>query len=502
MDINDKAQFIAKCKGSFLFFLRSFYQILNAREFQLSHPISRESHYITIARELVACQRLQSNRLLINLPPGYGKSTMLVFWIAWCFIHNPDSRFLYISVSQSLSAMHTDTLRRIMMLIEYEELFNVCLRKDSRAKEFFQTIGGGYVVALGADGTIVGKDAGYPGLDRFSGAAVIDDAHNPKEAHSDTVRESIITNYRETIQIRVRDPKNVPIIFLGQRVHEADLGAYLIAGNDGYNWKKVILPGLDEANQPLWPERYPLEWHQIKKEKDPYFWAAQVQQNPSPAGGALFKEDDFLLLEEDPEMLVTFICADTAETEKSFNDATAFGFFGLYYTEQNELAVHCIHGIEIRVEPCDLEETFMQFYAACRRYPVPPRTAFIEKKSTGTTLVSVLKKLQGIKIWGLERTVKSGSKTARFLNVQTYIAQRRFTFTEYAKHTRTFIEHLVKITANNTHAHDDIADVCTDAITKALIEEVVAIPDKTKNNDLVKKMMQQQSNFIDAGATW
>ena len=77
-------------------------------------------------------------------------------------------------------------------------------------------------------------------LERFQGAVIIDDAHKPDEVHSDTIRQSVIDNYRETIQQRARGI-NVPFIFIGQRLHEDDLGAYLIAGKDGYEWHKLSL---------------------------------------------------------------------------------------------------------------------------------------------------------------------------------------------------------------------------------------------------------------------
>jgi len=51
-----------------------------------------------------------------------------------------------------------------------------------------------------------------------------DDMHKPDEVHSDTMRQSVIDNYSETILQRPRGP-NAPMIFIGQRLHEADLPA-------------------------------------------------------------------------------------------------------------------------------------------------------------------------------------------------------------------------------------------------------------------------------------
>lgn len=471
-DIHRKAELIAKLKGSYLLFLQTFYKILNQRDFMLSNPLGSESHFITVARELVRCHRLETLRLMINIPPGYGKSTMLAFWVAWCFTHNSDSRFLYVSCGQDLAAGHTDTIRRVMMLPEYSELFDVHLRKDSKAKDHFQTTTGGAVAAFGAGGMIVGRDAGYPNLDRFSGALLIDDAHKPKEVHSDVVREEVIQNYRETLQIRVRG-RNVPIIFLGQRLHEADLPAYLIGGKDGTDWKKVILEGEPLPGQPLYPEVHSAEWLKTKREKDPYVYWSQIQQQPQPAGGSLFKEDYFIELDKEPAILATFIVADTAETTKSWNDASVFGFFGIYKTELDDLAIHCLYLEEMRVEPADLEFEFIRFYGQCKQHSVKPNYAFIEKKSTGTTLISVMRKYQGLRVNDISRNADSPSKTGRFINAQPYFASKLLTFPLHSRHNKLVIDHLAKITANNTHAFDDIADVCCDAIRLALVEKVV-----------------------------
>jgi len=503
MNLHEKAEFIAKSRASYYYFANAFFEILTRREFIVSNPVGREPHTLTVAKQLRRCFELEINRLMINIPPGHHKSTLLAVWVAWCEGKYPDCNFLYISYAQPLAAKHTATVRAIMELPEYRMVFpETILDKNSRARDNFKTTAGGCVVAFGSAGSITGQDAGLPGLNRFSGAVLIDDAHKPDEVHSDTMRNAVIENYNQTIKYRPRDFSRVPIICMGQRLHDADLCQFLLDGKDGYVWERIVLQSLDKFDNALYPEVFTKESLLIERAVNRYSFSAQHQQEPVPAGDALFREDDFLIFEEEPEILATFICADTAETTKSWNDATAFGFFGLYYTPQNELAIHCLHGVELRVEPRDLEEEFINFYEECRRHRVPPRIAFIEKKSTGVTLVSVLNKLQGIKIWDIERTRASGSKTARFLNIQTFFAQRRFTFTEDARHVRLFINHLTKITANDTHSHDDIADICTDAIIKGLIEQVVAIPDKTKNNDLVKKMMQQQSDFIDAGATW
>lgn len=470
----------AKLFGSLLMFTRLFYKLRTGREFELSFPDGRESHYITICRELTKVLRLEpgSERLLINVPPGFGKSTLLQHFIAWAMAQYPDSNFLYISYSSELAAQHTYTIKQIMELPHYRELFGVEIRRDSSAKDNFKTIQGGCIRAFGTAGSIVGQDAGLPNLDRFSGAVIIDDAHKPDEVFSDTRRESVKVNYGNTIIPRARGP-NVPFIFIGQRLHEDDLPASLISGVlDGREWKKVILQALDEVGNVLAPKIKGREELLLLQEYQPYVFAAQYQQDPQPAGGGIFKPEWFVLLDEEPEILATFITADTAETNKNYNDATVFSFWGLYKikeagVETDIYGLHWIDCYELRVEPKDLEREFRWFYSQCLMHKVKPRLAAIEKKSTGATLLSVLDAFRGLDILDIERNRGSGNKTARFFRAQPYVASKRISLPTIGKHTQQCIDHCRKITANETHRFDDIADTLADGILIALIDEII-----------------------------
>lgn len=467
----------AKLKGSLLLFVQTFFPLLTGRDFIISNPVGRESHFITVCKALTSCSRLESLRLIINIPPGHGKSVLVSFWVAWCLAKWPDSNFIYISYSKTLAAKHTDTIKRIMSMSEYKEIFDVYLRDDSQAKDSFKTRQGGSVAAFGAQGSITGQDAGLPGLNRFSGAVIVDDAHKPDEVSSDVVRESVITNYRETIQQRPRGV-NVPIVFIGQRLHEADLPAYLLSGEDGYDWDNVVLKSIDEAGNALYPEAFPLDMLLIRQEKDRYVFAAQHQQDPQPAGGGLFLPEDFPLLSEEPEYIQTFITADTAETDNMRNDASVFSFWGMYEIETlgrktGLYGLHWIDCLEIWVEPKNLENAFLDFWQICMRHKMPPSIAFIEKKSTGVTLISILKNMRGIKIREIERTRKSGSKSQRFIDIQSFIANKQVSLPQGGKHTAHCIEHMKKITNNDSHARDDIADTAADAVRIALIDKII-----------------------------
>ena len=483
--------------NDFLSFTRVFFKLTTGREFYISQPHGRESHFVTVARELTACFKLQTVSLIINMPPGYAKSTLLSYWVAWTLAQYPDSQYLYISYGQELAAKHTEMIKRIISGKEYRELFGVMVRSDSKAKDHFRTTSGGSIKAFGSSGGIVGHDGGLPNENRFTGAVLLDDLHKIDEAHSTTVRNNVIENYRETIIQRPRGP-NVPIICIGQRVHEDDIVSYMLSGNDERKWKTVILKAIDGAGNALYPEVNSLAQLREKQDKNPYVFASQFQQDPIPAGGALFKPDWFVMLDEEPKIYATFITADTAETDKDYNDATVFSFWGVYKIETmgretEEVGLHWLDCLEIRIEPKDLKDAFLDFWQGCMRHRLPPLLAAIEKKSTGTTLISTLREIRGMQIRDIPRSRASGSKTARLLECQPHVAARKISFTSGAKHIQMCIDHMIKLTANESHRWDDIGDTLADAIKIALIDKTLIFDTKQDTIKAATIMHQQKA---------
>lgn len=466
--------------GSLLDFTQTFYHLRCHRRFELSDPIGRESHYISISKALTKVLDGQISRLIINVPPRYGKTEMLIHFVSWGLAIYPDSNFLYVSYNLDLAMKQTATIKNIVEMRQFRDIFGIKLSQDTRSKANFETTHQGSVYAAGAGGTITGRGAGVRGIiNRFSGAIIIDDIHKPDEATSDTIRESIKEWYYNTMISRCNNAQT-PIIFIGQRVHEDDLAGHLRSQG---GWHVLSLPALDEVGNALHPDLHNKEALQLLEKNTPYVFAAQYQQNPQPAGGGIFKPEWFYIMEQEPKILATFITADTAETSKTYNDASVFSFWGIYKVETtDEYALHWLDCMEIRVEPKDLEQQFMDFYLQCSMHKVKPRSVIIEKKSTGVTLLSNLSKIRGLQVKALDRNATSGSKIERYLAMQPFIASNLISFSQYAKHKDVCIEHMRKITANDTHRFDDIADTLQIACEVAFIDKS-AIQLIMKQND-------------------
>lgn len=476
----EKEKQASEMRGSLLLFTKVMFKNITGRDFIVSQPFGRESHHIIICRaytELFWNQK-PSAGLLINIPPGYGKSVLASMFVSWSYAHYGDCNFLYISYSHELAAKHTSFIKQIMTSPLYRFLFDITISSDTRAKDKFSTTKGGCVQAFGSQGAVTGMDAGLPGLDRFSGCVMIDDPHKPDEVHSSTMRATVIRNYQETILQRPRDV-NVPIGFIGQRLHEDDLASYLLSGKDVRTWDSIILPGLDTAMNALYPEVQSKDYLLELQQKQPYVFSAQIQQSPIPAGGSLFKPDWFVMLDEDPKPLCSMIICDTAETAASHNDASVFSFFSMYEIEScgvktGQYGLHWVDTLECRIEPKDLKSTFLDFWAVCMQYKCPPSLIGIEKKSTGGTLLSLIDDIRTVRLMDIKRNRGSGNKTKRFLDIQPYIAERRVSFTEGAKHVKLCKEHMSRITGNETHRWDDIADTLADAVRIALIDKTLS----------------------------
>lgn len=487
--LDDDAFTQANLLGSLMLFQRTFFELRMGAKFELSYPIGRECRHVTMCRALKRVFRGECKRLMINIPPRYAKTEWAIGFVAWALAHYPDSKFIYVSYSQSVATNQTQAIRDIITLPYYKAMFDVELDPERTSRHDWGTTAGGRVFAAGAEGSITSRGAGVQGVNRFGGCILIDDIHKPEEVYSDVSRQTVNDWYYRTLSSRLNDPINTPIILIGQMLHEDDLPSNLrlLKKPDGTpEWEVVSIPVCDDAGNMLDETKHTKAMFKEMMEREPYVTSAQYQQNPLPAGGGIFKKDDFILLPNEPDILTTFITADTAETEKDYNDFSAFSFWGLYRivirgVDTGMYGLHWIDNRAIHCEPKDLENEFFDFYASCMRHKVKPTVSCIEKKSTGVTLASILKGTPGLRIIALDRNAAGGSKTDRFLACQPFVNSHRITFTEGAKHAVACIEHCSKITANNSHRNDDIADTMQQAIQVAFIEGQLKGHDRPKS---------------------
>jgi predicted phage terminase large subunit-like protein len=461
--------------NNFLYFTSVFFELKNNSKFIIETPEARESHIKIISREFMEVFTGNCNKLIVNIPRRHGKTDMACYFVAWSIAHYPDSNFLYVSNSQQLAGIATAQIRDIISMPIFRKLFGVEIRQDSDSKNYFTTVQGGTIQAVGAGGTLQGKEAGIKYcMDRFNGCIIADDIITDQMAFSEIEREGRNKWHYGTLIGCRNNGEKTPVVYICQRLHEHDIVGYL-KEKEPNDWKVVKIPGLDSQNNALCPAIMSTKEMLFIKETASYMFWSQIQQEPVPDGGSLFRPEDFKIFEKPPRILLYFVTCDTAETANPKNDATVFSLWGLYEIEQfgvksGMYGLHWIDCYEIRVEPKFLRDEFMAFYSKCYNFhSAKVSFCIIEEKTTGVTLVSVLKEIQGLNIIPIKPTQ---NKMVRFQNIQHYIGQKLISFTFGANHIKQCIEHMAKITANGAHLHDDIADTCEQAVRFALMNKM------------------------------
>jgi len=310
-----------KCENDLLFFTRYIYKENTRRNFIVA------PHFIKIADTLTAVVNGKIKRLIINIPPRYGKTELAVkCFIAWCLARNPQSKFIHLSYSDNLALDNSSQTKEYIESDAFQCLWEMNLKKDAQSKSKWFNDDGGGVYATASGGAITGFGAGVTDSKEFSGAIIIDDPLKPDDAFSEVKRNSVNERYNNTIRSRVND-RETPIIVIMQRLHEEDMSGFLLAGGSGEEWHHLCLPALDENNNPLWEEKHNFyELEQIRQ-ANRYNFAGQYMQTPAPDEGGEWRKEWFDIVDKSEvpmDSLKWELIIDGAYTKDTKNDPSGF----------------------------------------------------------------------------------------------------------------------------------------------------------------------------------
>ena len=319
---------LAKLHTSMLAFTKYFFYAKTNRKFVVN------SHHEKICAILDKVIRGELTKVIINLPPRYSKTEIVVKnFIAKGLAVNPSSKFIHLSYSDDLACDNSEEVRELVKSEAYQQLYPyVQIKQGSDSKKKWYTTEGGGVYATAAGGQVTGFGAGAVDDDEFdkeidglkesssfAGAIIIDDPIKPDDANSEAAREKVNTKFETTIRNRVNS-RNTPIIIIMQRLHEHDLCGYLqeIEKDD---WEVLSLPAIsyeDGKPKALWSFKHTIEeLYKIKKANSNVF-ETQYMQNPTPLEGLMygaFKTYDTLPI---TKTKIKKNATDTADTGADF----------------------------------------------------------------------------------------------------------------------------------------------------------------------------------------
>lgn len=201
----------------------------------------RNWHHYLIEYVLQAVYDQKIQRLIVNIAPGYSKTEQVVLnFIARGLALNPRSKFIHASYSGDLAQENSSKIKEMVGSQEFQELWPMDIRVDSKGKKRWFTEVGGGMMAAPAGGQITGFRAGRmePG---FTGAFVIDDPVKPDDAYSAVKRNAINNRFNNTMRSRLA-VEEVPMVVIMQRIHEDDLSGYLLKGGSGDVWHHLTIP--------------------------------------------------------------------------------------------------------------------------------------------------------------------------------------------------------------------------------------------------------------------
>lgn len=452
-----------------------------------------------IAEHLQAVVDGDIKRLLINLPPRFGKSSITsVALPAWTWAQTarsptsgPGVQFLHASYAQSLSLRDSVKCRRLIESPWYKSMWGdrFKLSGDQNVKSRFSNDQGGERLITSIGAGVTGEGGSI---------IVIDDPNAANEAFSEATIQSTIDWWDGTMSTRLNDMKTGAYIVIQQRLAEDDLTGHILSKDVG-DWTHLVLPmryepdrsfttpigWKDPRTEPgelLWPARFgEAEVDLLERQLGPFSAAGQLQQRPEPAGGGVIKREWWQLWEDAafPPMDYILASLDTAYTEKTVNDFSAMTVWGVF---SSDTVAHANRVLDANGRPMYQDRSYQEgapkvmlmnaWQARLELHELVEKVAatakklkcdklIIENKAAGISVAQEIRRLYGNEDFAVQLfDPKSQDKLSRLYSVQHLFAEGMVYAPDRAWADMT----ITQVGQFPKGKHDDIVDTCSQAL--------------------------------------
>lgn len=270
------------------------------------HPGSKLSWttgHDLICDYLMAVYEKKLNRLIINTPPRFAKSSVVtILFPVWVWLQDPTKDFLCCSYEIDLATNHNLDRRRLMSSRWFVDLFGgiVQLATDrSQAQEFSNTAGG-TMQAASTSSKAQGRGGHY---------VLCDDPISSDFVYSESFRTEVNFWFEHQLPQRLNNPSESAIVVVMQRLHQNDPAGFLLAQEDS-EWVLLKLALIAEQDETfvfphsgrVWKRKKgdcldPKRWSPRtvrERQRNRLVFASQFQQEPVPTEGNLIRADDIL----------------------------------------------------------------------------------------------------------------------------------------------------------------------------------------------------------------
>jgi len=469
-------------------------------------------HLDAMAEHLEAVSRDQIQRLLINVPPGMSKSlSVATLWPAWDWIEHTTRRFIFATYAQDLSEKNAKLHRDLVMSKWYADRWgHVQIAKEStkRVREFHNTQKG-WRFSTSVGGQVTG---------RHGDVLVFDDLVKAQDSEGRAVVDPIAIEkandfWFKTMATRRADPRTTKYVGIMQRLHHEDAAAQCIE-KGGY--VRLVLPmeydpprkcvvymgengklfspppegseGSEDWSPPedssvafedpreepgelLNPARFPREVVEADRTTlGSVTFESQMQQNPTPRDGNIFKAQWFPTWSKLPSGLRMIITVDCAFKDTKKSDYVAIQCWGV--KNPNYYLIDQFHG------RFNVKKTMEKIAEMKDRWPRSVGV-YVEDKANGSAVITMLEDtIPGLNAWN----PGTASKISRAEAVAPIAESGNVWLPD--PEGRSWVQPLVtEVTRFPLVKHDDR----TDALTMALL--ILHKPRHRRYRDAVKRMV-------------
>ena len=356
----------------------------------------------------------QKKDLVINVPPGSGKSEIVTIgMMSYGIGLDPSNKFICSSYGLETAEVFTSQAKDILSEDWHKELFPLTMDKSTNSKKHFKTTMKGEALAAGTSGKITGFRFGTA-KGYYSGIGITDDPLKASDSSSDAKLKDAELFQNQSLANRKMTDDAIKIVVM-QRLHEMDVaGCSLEAG-----WSHLCLPALLTLEQlkefcesvgedytrtdsykygdhkadeySLWHWKWSLE--SLREMRGDYtdqgragvggfVFSGQYMQTPAPDGGGILKDDWFQEYTALPDVQQKIFTIDSAWDEKTQSDPSVVQCWakcanGIYLVDQ----------IRGKWQFHELKKRIATFYQKHR-----PTYVYIENKQSGIGLIQELKR--------------------------------------------------------------------------------------------------------------
>lgn len=418
-----------------------------------------------ICDHLEAVTRGDIKRLLMNVPPGMMKSLLTgVLWPAWEWgpMAMPNMRFIGTAHKQDLAIRDAMKCRRLIQSGWYQERWPLALTSDQNAKSKFENDKTGFREAM-AFTSMTGSRGNR---------IILDDPLSVDDANSEAALRAAEITFTEALPTRVNNDDSAIVVIM-QRLHERDTSGVILANKLPYvhlclpmrfeparRCRTPIFTDPRETDgELLFPDRFgEAAVVDLENTMRSHASAGQLQQRPSPRGGAIFKDEWWRPYSSPPLMEYRVIYVDTAQKTGQSNDYSVLQAWG----RTKEGKAYLLDQIRGKWEAPELLVQSRAFFAKHKPGPVPLRAIKIEDKVSGTGLIQTLRR-EGVPVMGIQRT---RDKISRAHDVAPHIESGNVYVPQDAPWLSDF---LAEASTFPYGANDDQMDPMMDAVSDMLI---------------------------------